>query len=251
MACTTPTPSMSAMTGGLPAKCRHDRTNRRASVLGCRLHEQPKKKKKKDISRAESRGLLARATGQRAYTIARQGTPELIAAHRADILSDEAATQIAQAAPNDARLQALGVKLVQSGKSIALAQNTMRAVQTLAPSQASGDLFWMDDSAMKDAEKMAAAAPAKQRDIDDVSARRRAGVTSLWIEWLLMPRLHRDQRPGPAKGAWGFALKSARRLPANTARPSGEAVKCLQRLEYTGARSWTRTNDPLINSQVL
>ena len=64
--------------------------------------------------------------------MAEQGTPELIAAHRADGLSDEATSQIAQAAPNDARLQALGMKLVRDGKSIALAQNTMRAVQTLA-----------------------------------------------------------------------------------------------------------------------
>ena len=47
---------------------------------------------------ADARGLLARATGQRAYTIARQGTPELIAAHRADTVSDEAAYKIAQAA---------------------------------------------------------------------------------------------------------------------------------------------------------
>ena len=36
---------------------------------------------------------------------------------------------------DDARLQALGMKLVQDGKSIALAQNTLRAVQTLGSSK--------------------------------------------------------------------------------------------------------------------
>ena len=116
---------------------------------------------------ADARGLLARATGQRAYTIARQGTPELIAAHRADTVSDEAAYKIAQAAPNDARLQVLGIKLIRDGKSIAVAQNTVRAVQTLAPSQNTGDLFGLDDSAMKDAQKMAEAVAAKQRDLSE------------------------------------------------------------------------------------
>lgn len=116
---------------------------------------------------AESRGLLARSTGQRAYTIARQGDHELIAAHQADRLTDEAAYQIAKAAPKNARLQALGMKMVQDGKSITLAANTMRAVMTLAPSKGSGDLFGFDDSAIIENEKLAGAAVAKQRAISD------------------------------------------------------------------------------------
>lgn len=116
---------------------------------------------------ADARGLLARATGQRAYTISRQGTPELIAAHRADRISDEAAYKLAEAAPNDLRLQTLGMKLLQDGKSIALAQNTLRAVQTLAPSVRNGDLFGGDDSGLIDAQRMAEVATSKQRDISE------------------------------------------------------------------------------------
>lgn len=116
---------------------------------------------------AESRGLLARATGQRAYTIARQGSPTLIAAHQADQIGDEAAYQIARAAPNNERVQALGMKMVQEGKSVGLAQNTMRAIQTLAPSQDNGDLFGFNDSAIKDAKRMGELALAKQREINE------------------------------------------------------------------------------------
>ncbi len=116
---------------------------------------------------AESRGLLARSTGKRAYTIASEGDEGLIANHRADKITDEAAVQIAHAAPNNAKLQALGMKLVQDGKSITLAANTMRAVQTMMPSASSGDLFGFDDSAIQEGVKMAAVASAKQREISE------------------------------------------------------------------------------------
>ena len=120
---------------------------------------------------AESRGLLARAPGRRAYTIASKGDDDLVAAHRAGEIKDEAATRIAEAAPNDGRLQAVGMKAVQDGKSITNAVNTMRAVQALAadrgPAQTSGDMFGLDDSAMREAEGMAKVASSMQRAIDE------------------------------------------------------------------------------------
>ena len=118
---------------------------------------------------AESRGLLGRATGRRAYTIASQGSPDLIAAHSADKLTDEAATQIAATAPGDARLQALGMKLVQEGKSIALTANTMRAVKVTMGDRDPGnlDLFGFDDSAVQEAIKMAGVAVRRQREIGE------------------------------------------------------------------------------------
>jgi hypothetical protein len=122
---------------------------------------------------ALARGLLARSTGQRAYSIATQGSPELIAAHSADRITDEAAVQIAKAAPGDEKMQALGMKLLQDGKSITTAVNTMHAVRTMAPSQASGDMFGFDDSAIQDGIKMAGAASKHQRDI----AERLAAIT--------------------------------------------------------------------------
>lgn len=124
---------------------------------------------------ADARGLLARATGKRAYSIASQGSPELIAAHSADRVTDEAAVQIAQAAPQNAPLQALGMKLVQEGKSIGIAANTMRAVRSMQGDrpQTSGDMFGFDDSAIQDAVKMAGVASRRQREI----AERLAAIT--------------------------------------------------------------------------
>ncbi len=120
---------------------------------------------------AESRGLLARSKGRRAYAIASQGGGELIAAHRAGELSDEAAYQIAEAAPGDGRLQAVAMKQIQDGKTIANAVNTMRAVQAIAPdrgpAQTSGDMFGLDDSGLREAEGMAKVASAMQRAIDE------------------------------------------------------------------------------------
>lgn len=118
---------------------------------------------------ADSRGLLARSTGRRAHTIASQGDAALIAAHRAGEIKDDAAVQIAQAAPNDARLQALGMKLVAEGKSNAVAANTMRAVKLMAGDKPAeqGDIFGFDDSAMREAENMARVASAKQRELSE------------------------------------------------------------------------------------
>lgn len=118
---------------------------------------------------ADARGLLARATGKRAFGLATEGAPELIAAHRAGRLTDEAATQIAHAAPGDERLQVLGMKLVQDGKPIALAANTMHAVKAIAGDRPPGqnDMFGLDDSAMRDADAMARVAMAKQRELKE------------------------------------------------------------------------------------
>lgn len=121
-----------------------------------------------DRATAEQRGLLARSTGKRAYAIANDGSPELIAAHRAGAVSDEAAVAIAGAAPGDSRLQAVGIRAVQDGKTIAQAANTVRAVKLLAGERAddaAGDLFGFDDSAMREAESMARIATAKQREV--------------------------------------------------------------------------------------
>lgn len=122
---------------------------------------------------ANARGLLARAIGKRAWTIASKGDAELIAAHAADRLTDEAATQIAQAAPNNGALQALGIKLVQEGRPIGQAANTMRAVSTFGRGPQTGDMFGFDDSAIQDATRMAQLATSKQRDI----AERLAAIT--------------------------------------------------------------------------
>ena len=60
----------------------------------------------------ESRGLLDGQTGKRAYAVTVQGSDELIQALRGRQLKEDTAYRIADAVPNDPRLQALGIKLV-------------------------------------------------------------------------------------------------------------------------------------------
>lgn len=116
---------------------------------------------------AESQGILARQTGKRAFSIATQGSDALVTAHRNDQVSDEAATRIAEAAPRNESLQAVGIKAIQEGKTIAVAENLVKAVKSMTSDQqqASGDLFGFDDSAMIEAEKLAKAASKKQSEI--------------------------------------------------------------------------------------
>lgn len=151
---------------------------RRASALDAELNIRDGQGKVKDYvdyfrssqidqSTAEQRGLLARSIGKRAFTIASHGSDELIASHRAGHISDEAAVAISSAAPGDGRLQSVGIRAIESGKTIGQAANTVRAVKLLAGDKpvATGDLFGFDDSAMREAESMAKIATGAQREI--------------------------------------------------------------------------------------
>ena len=119
-----------------------------------------------DREDADARGLLARATGKRSFTIANEGSDELVAAVRGDQIPDEAAYYIALNAPGDSRLQGVGIKAIQEGKSANTATNMMQAVKALAGEQdTTTDMFGFDDSAIKEAEAMAKIASQKQREI--------------------------------------------------------------------------------------
>lgn len=116
---------------------------------------------------AAAQGILARQTGKRAFTIADSGSDTLIASHRANQLSDEAATRIARAAPKNDALQSVGIKAIQDGKTIIMAENLVKAVATMTTDkqQASEDLFGFDDSAMKEAVDLAKKVGRKQSEI--------------------------------------------------------------------------------------
>lgn len=120
---------------------------------------------------AEERGLLARHKGKTGFAIARDASVDLLAAHRAGLLSDEAALAISGTAPGSERLQALGVAMVNEGKSILVAVNTMKAVDLMAAERmakgAQGDIFGFDDSAMREASTMAKKASSQQRKISE------------------------------------------------------------------------------------
>lgn len=124
-------------------------------------------------SEATQRGLLQTAVGRDAYTIANAGSNELIASHNASQLTDQAATQIAQAAPKNGALQAVGMRMVMDGKSITQAVNTMAAVKLMQQERGgdtTGDLFGFDDSSMRDAQAMAKIAGQEQSKVNNTLA---------------------------------------------------------------------------------
>lgn len=120
---------------------------------------------------ANELGLLARAKGRGGFAIARDASPDLLAAYRAGLLSDDAALAISSTAPGSARLQALGIAMVNDGKSALYAANMMRSIDLMAAERmaagAQGDIFGFDDSAMREAAAMAKKASSKQRAISE------------------------------------------------------------------------------------
>jgi hypothetical protein len=152
-------------------------TKKHAAILDAELNIQDEQGEVKDyvnyfqgsgISKedANSRGLLARTKGERGFAIANEGSAELIAAHRADAFGDEAAFLITKNAPNNGKLQAVGIKALLENKTIATAINTMQAVKAISGNnESSTDMFGFDDSALKEAEQMAPVVAKKQREI--------------------------------------------------------------------------------------
>jgi hypothetical protein len=166
----------------IPAQIHEEATGfdaKQAAMLDAELNIRDQQGKVKDYvayfenagiseADAESRGLLARAPGKQGFAIATKGSPELVAAHRADVIPDAGAAAIANSAPGDSRLQAVGIKAIQEGKSPLAAVNLIKAVQTISkdqPPSDGGDLFGFDDSAMREAEDMAKIATLKQNQL--------------------------------------------------------------------------------------
>ncbi len=117
---------------------------------------------------AHAGGLLARAKGRAGFTIARDASADVAAAHSSGHLSDEAARAIAETAPGNATVQAVGLKAVQDGKPINLATNMMQAVIAMGRERGGSqqsDIFGFDDAGLRQAEAMAQQAAAEQRTI--------------------------------------------------------------------------------------
>ena len=119
-----------------------------------------------DRETADAKGFLARTKGKRGFTIANQGSDALIAAINSDQIGDEAAYYVAINAPNDERLQSVGLKALMDGKSMNTATNTMQAVKAMAGEQdTTTDMFGFDDSLIKEAQEMAKIAAQMQQAI--------------------------------------------------------------------------------------
>lgn len=222
---------------------------RQASILDAELNIRDGQGKVKDYVKyfqhagltqeeANLRGLVSRSVGQRAFAIANEGSPGLIASHRADQLTDDAAWRIAKTAPRDERLQSVGIKAIQDGKSIAAATNLMQAVKSMGVSDTTGDMFGFDDSAMKQAEAMGKAAERYQRRLSEQlaavqgAAKRPEQARALGLMWptrqrcaprspTSRPSAMRGRTGAPTPISWrGFARKWLQRPPLPPKRRS-------------------------------
>jgi len=120
----------------------------------------------------ESRGLLGRATGKRAYSVATEGTDELVSALNADKITGDDAYKISSAAPNDPRLQNLGLKLAQTQKIQDVVNQVLAAKSMpIEEGAANLDMFGFDDSGYKTIQQMAKIATRRQNELkQDISA---------------------------------------------------------------------------------
>ncbi len=153
-------------------------------------------------SEAQEDGLLNTAVGRAAFGISNNGGESLIAAHANDAITDDAAVQIAQNAPQNEALQNLGIKYVNDGKSINFSVNAMRAAQAAGfKGGDNGDLFGFDDAFAKEAE-----AVAKEANRQQVSARQKLAAIQ-----------GAAKRPGLAKEG-GVMVKNQRATEAKIAQ---------------------------------
>ena len=121
-----------------------------------------------DKETADAKGLLGRAKGKRGFTIANQGSDALVSAINADQIGDEAAYYVAINAPNDERLQNVGIRAIMDGKSMQAATNIMQALKAIAVERdTTTDMFDFDDSGMKEADAMAKIASKMQNSIKE------------------------------------------------------------------------------------
>ncbi len=115
---------------------------------------------------ARTRGLLSRAKGTDGWQLGKNAADDLYSLWRDKKIATEKAVAIASAAPGNADLQSLGIKQAGKGKSPAEIENFIKAVQAQiggAPEQV--DLFGRDETAIRQAEEMAAKATERQNQL--------------------------------------------------------------------------------------
>lgn len=117
---------------------------------------------------AQQRGLLSRAKGRSGWHLGKSAADDLYALYRAEKITESRAVAIAQAAPNDAEAQRVGIRYAQAGKDPAFIVNVMRAAKLESGQRGETmDLFGTDDAAMQEMEKQAERASQFQKQIQD------------------------------------------------------------------------------------
>lgn len=123
------------------------------------------KNKKMTKEEAESKGLLQRKGGH-AFNIASKAEGGLYSLFIDGKISDAKAEAIANGAPNNEAAQAAGIKKADKMSAEELQSYTALLSQMKPAEENGGDLFGFDDSAEKEAEKIAKLVAKDKKDID-------------------------------------------------------------------------------------
>lgn len=119
---------------------------------------------------ASRRGLLSRKQGRSGFTLGQDASDDLYALYRAKRISEAKAVAIAEAAPGNQGLQALGIQYAASHDADETAQY-LKAAQSLARPSGQGpeqiDMFGADESWKQEAEKIGQAATKRVRAITE------------------------------------------------------------------------------------
>lgn len=127
--------------------------------------------KNSDVSAeaATARGLLSRVKGRSGFSLGRLATDELYDLYANDRIGEAEAVAIAEAAPNDAALQSIGVRQALKGHKADELISEIEAAKvltaTVKPDQM--DLWGQDDSAILAMEQLAVNARTRQREIQE------------------------------------------------------------------------------------
>lgn len=120
---------------------------------------------------ARARGLLDRAKGEAAWSLARLASNDLKALYRAGKIQEREAVAIASAAPGDVGTQAIGIKSALAGKSAAFIRNLMIAAagktKETGRVMADGEFPWGDDTSILEMEAQAERASQFQKEISE------------------------------------------------------------------------------------
>lgn len=123
------------------------------------------KNKKMTKEEAKSKGLLQRKGGH-AFNIASKAEGGLYSLFIDGKISDAKAEAIANGAPNNEAAQAAGIKAADKMSAEELQSYTALLSQIKPAEETGGDLFGFDNSAVKEAEKIAKLVAKDKKDID-------------------------------------------------------------------------------------
>lgn len=123
-----------------------------------------------DKGEADRRGLLARVKGKHGWSIGKMGSDLLRSAYLGGKVAERAAVAIAEGAPGNERLQAVGLtkaKTMTAEELKAFMSILSRSGEAKETKAEQGNLFGFDDSYLKEQEQIAKLVSADRKNIKD------------------------------------------------------------------------------------